>query len=256
MNDEKPESATPIQLAILAALIDPEGCRKGHNRDALFRAMSLLRDSAALSDEMAEKSDAEQAKMLAVLASTGSQGARQLLDALTRINKPPEPMLTLAEKDEEEDTLRPYLEQHCNLEGKTGRKSWSRVRTVLDNFRAWITSRTNELNILFAAQIYATEERLKRLQEQFAAGSVLHDEIQGYHYRDPEGECWEFFIKHQISDEDGRALRYEFSQDEADGLISWKRRIRTAPGGLGAVRALTREEILDLGKPTLPKSDG
>ncbi len=107
MSEEKPESATPLEIAMLAAVIDPAACREGNLRDALFRAMALFRESAALCDEMATKSYPEQTEMLMTLFREGNKGAGRLMDVFVRmITDAPVPMLTLAASDDEGDTLR------------------------------------------------------------------------------------------------------------------------------------------------------
>ena len=51
MRDEKARSATPIEIAVLAAVIDPAACREGNQPDALFHALDLYQESCRLCDE-------------------------------------------------------------------------------------------------------------------------------------------------------------------------------------------------------------
>ena len=150
----KAETASPLELAMLAALLSPDACRGDHSRDALLRAMALLRESAALCAEVAAKPHHELLAMLQEEMEPGHEsGAFRLFKAMVKSSAPPPAVLTLSKKDAGTDTLRPYLEKCASFEGRTGRKSWARVRTVLDNFQAWFVDLANANNIKNAAGI-------------------------------------------------------------------------------------------------------
>ena len=78
--------ASPLELATLAALINPAGCRSGGSNDALLHAMALLEESAALLREMGPMSRIERINLLherfLECVVTGKDGASHLLRAL------------------------------------------------------------------------------------------------------------------------------------------------------------------------------
>lgn len=224
------EAATPLELAALAVLIDPAAFRVGNGRDALFQAMSAFLESAALCDEMAKMTYEQQRAMLLGESSAGSKGAKRLIETLLRLTTPPESFLTLAVRDDEDDTLRPYLENHCNLEGKKHRKSWSRVRTVMNNLRYWLVFAANEDN-------------------RKNAGSTQNEE-----WEDAERVCDQFFRRYGVGPfgKNAEPGGYRFPQEVVDRFIAWKKWIRTQKGGMTAVRPLTREEIFQ--KPIKKKN--
>ena len=246
MNEEKPESATALEIAMLAALIAPAACREGNCRDALFRAMALFQESAALCDEMAKQSHREQIEMLASAATQGDQGAGRLLFAMSRTRK--QPLLTLGMRDDEQDTLRPYLETHCNLEGTKGRKSWGGIRTVLKNLRCWTVFTVNNRNTSNAASIQAREVRDEAearakgcsVEELNAAGRSSY---QDERWQDAERAFEEFLASYAVL-ENGQPAGYSFPQQTVDLFIAWKRWIRSQKGGMGAVHPRPREEVL------------
>jgi len=240
--------ASPVELATLATLIDPAACGGGNCRDALFRAIALLEESAAMCNEMKKRSSEEWTELIVAEFRSGSKGAGRLLELLSRRSlNAQRRSLTLALRDDEKDSLRPYLEEGCNFKGKTGRKAWSRVRTVLDNLRCWWISRANEHNTTNAGSIKARETRDAE-DAQTRGCSVEELQMRGYGYY--ECERWhdavpEFdeFLAGQEVLKNGKVSGHSFPSELIDMFMGWKRWIRTQKGGMSAVRPLTRDEI-------------
>ena len=210
--------------------------------------MALFNESAALCDEMAKKSFSEQTEMLTLLAMSGNRGAGRLADLMTRmVMDAPVPVLTLGMSDEDNDTLRPYLEKQCNLEGTKGRKSWSGIRTVLKNLRCWLVFLVNTDNTRNAASIQARDIRDKEdarakgcsVEELNAAGWSGYQDQQ---WVDTE-RAFEEFLARYADFKNGQPAGHSFPQEVVDRFIVWKRWIRTQKGGMTAVRPLTREEV-------------
>lgn len=252
-------AATPLELAMLAALIDPAACNEGGCRDALFRAMTLFQESVALCYEMGKKSHLEQIEFLTRLVVEGQKGAGRLCDVLHRIrSNAPASVLTLASKNGEQDTLRPYLEEHCNFEGKTRKKSWSRVRTVLDNLRCWWISCANEHNTSNAVSIQARDIRDDEIaRAKGCSVEELRRRGWGYYesqrWNDAEREFKEFLARHEQW-KNRKLAGYSFPRETMDEFIKWKRSNRQK-GGMRAVRPLTREEVFaEPVKENIPKS--
>ena len=251
--------ASSMELALLAAVLDPEGCRAGASRDALLHAMALFEESEALCQVLQPM---DRMQRLTWLWQAGrldpKSGAIHLHTVLAEpILNPPVPVLTLALQDGQGDELRPYLQKHANLEGTTGRKSWSRLRTVQDNLRKWMTWLVNLDN---ERAIRQQEERDKNEAERrriTVARLRREKEYRaGAQWTDVDEFCADFYHRYAVKVE-GELDRYEIPREVVDNFIRWKKEIRRAPGGIGAVRPLSREEILrNLGRrscATLPR---
>jgi hypothetical protein len=189
MNKDQSPSAPPpaasvpptaLELAMLAATIDPRACGAGRFREALLLAMALLDESAILREEKTTRSAEEWRAMLSAELQQGNKGAQLYLErSAGRALREPEKTLTLALSDHGEDTIRPYLSEHCNLEGKgneAGRKAWGSVRTVRDNFRKMFVDEANKANLANAKK------------------SSLPDEL----WRDGDREFDEYLESHQV----------------------------------------------------------
>jgi hypothetical protein len=221
--------------------------------------MALFEESAAICDAMAKKSPSEQIEMILGAKDEGCKGAGRLLDVLLRIGlNAPEPILTLSLLDDDNDTLRPYLEEHGNLEGKTGRKSWSSVRMVDTNLRLMIVDQANQHNQSNAARIQASE--LRDAAEARAKGCAVEDlrsrASRAYDYnevwRDADADFDRFLTEHSII-KAGKVTGYAFPHGVADMLLKWKRNIRRR-GGIKNVRPLTRDEVFGkASKKKIPK---
>ena len=252
----EPTTVSDFQLAMLAATIHPEACRTGNARDALLGAMALLMESETFCTEFGAMNRTELVNWLGEISLSerisGMDGASRLLEAISRAANKPPPPLTLAKRDNDDDTLRSYLNEKLNLEGKkSGQEAWVNVRTVLDNFRWMFVDHANTHNKTNAARI---QERDKRDEEQARAqgisvaqlrgqgGHFLHDE----EWRDGEAEYKEFLDRRAVRDASGKVVRYEIGRNYADSLTAWKKEIRRC-GGVKKLRPLTREEVF--GKP-------
>lgn len=244
-----------MELALLAAVLDPEGCRAGASRDALLHAMALFEESEALC-QMLQAMDRMQ--RLTWLWEVGrlepKGGAMHLHTVLAEpILHPPVPVLTLALQDGQADQLRPYLQKHANLEGATGRKSWSRLRTVHDNLRKWMTWLVNLDN---EKAIRRQEEQDQREAERRRIAVARLRREKDYRAEVPWTDAGEFcadFYRRYAIQAGGELVRYEIPREVVDNFIRWKKEIRRAPGGIGAVQPLSRQEILrNLGKKINP----
>lgn len=242
--------ATILELAMLAAMIDPAACREGNNEAALFRAFALLEESTSFCEEWGPMSLDERVSKLRILAFEQNSGARHLLDSIVRRwEKLPLPMLTLAMRDREEDTIRPYLQRHANFGGMdTNRKGWSSVRTVVHNLRRWCVSLVNDDNSQNAERMRARD--LRDEEEAKAKGcsvETLHaGGWSGYvdeQWVDAESKFDEFLKTHEVW-KNGQLTGYLFREEAIKNFVKWKKQIRTQKGGMTAVRVLTRKEVL------------
>ncbi|MDQ3622544.1 MAG: hypothetical protein M3463_08660 [Verrucomicrobiota bacterium] len=249
----KEREATPWQLALLAALLNPDGCRQGKARDAVYMAISLFDETVAVCEEMAAKSPQEQLHMLAA-DLPGSPAAGQLHHSrITQALYPDRILtLTLARNDDEEDTLRPYLAEKLNLEGRTGRKVWSRVRTVRDNLQKFFIDRANRHNRENADRIKARELR----EEQLPVGARPYDE-RWYDGEADYKQSLAEWAKKKTVDGTEQVVRYEIPQALVDDFIEWRRDIRRQKGGVKTVRQLTRGEVFaEPCQKKIPKRQG
>ena len=251
----EPTTVSDFQLAMLAATIHPEACRTGNSRDALLGALALFEESTALCIELGAMNLKERVNWLSEIAFadrvSGMDGASRLLNVISRAANKPPPPLTLALRDEESDSLRPYLQKYCNLERSPERKSWDRVRTVRENLWKWIVDLLNQDNLRNAASIQARDIRDE--EEARAKGcSVEELNAVGWSGYDNErwqdaGEYFEKWLNTQAIWKGAHIAGYAFPEEVVKNFMAWKRRIRTQKGGMSEVQPLTREEAL--GKP-------
>jgi hypothetical protein len=259
---DPPEKITPVELAMLAAVIDPRACQSGNFRSTLLQALALFEESAAICQEMSSRNCMELLEMLEKGSLSGSSGSRQLFNTLVSqvLSARRERILTLAAHDGDSDTVRPYLAKELNLEGKTGRKVWSRTRTVRDNLRLMCIDRANQWNRANAARILAHErqeeeqarkDRLEALLCGVSVGLVSDGRFRpAGGWRDGQKEFEEFMSRCEVRKE-GKVHHHEIPQVTIDALVEWKREIRRR-GGIKTIRPLTREEVL--GKPVKKKN--
>ena len=256
----KQTTVSDFQLAMLAATIHPEACRSGNARDALLAALALWEESTALCIELGPKSLSEKLDWLMENGALfGHCGASRLHNAICRSAKKSALILTLGMRDKEEDTLRPYLAEKLNLEGKkSGRPAWAQVRTVLENFRVMFKDHAITHNQDNAARIKernTLDEELARKKgitvEQLRAqgGVSLHDE----QWRDWEADYQSFLDRSGVRDARGKVIRYEVEQIVADMFIAWKKSVKKR-GGVNKVKALRVGDISEkVPKKKIPK---
>jgi hypothetical protein len=174
---DSPEKITPVELAMLAALVDPKACQSGDFRSTLLQALALFEESAVICQELASRDFMERLEVLEKGLLSGSSGSRQLIDTLVSqaLSAARQPILTLAARDKDSDTVRPYLADELNLEGKTGRKVWSQTRTIFENLRLMYVDRANQWNRANAARILEHE----RHEEEHARKDRLEAKRRG-----------------------------------------------------------------------------
>lgn len=239
---EKPESNTaaepakPIELSVLAALLNPEACRAGDCRETLVQAALLFEESKALCREWARMPKADVLNILRKdPLNLVSCRLAQLLD-----RPESEATLTLLKDAKKSDELREYLEKQLNLEGKTRSRSWSRPRTVLDNLHYWVTDNVNKRNARTA------EYSSLYFQTQLQSGGWEDAEDAWAQYLDryaaDKNGC--VTVNAQDSGQSPRVVdRYIFPKKEIDAFIAWKRPIRRQKGGMTAIRAISYAEF-------------
>lgn len=227
-NGKRAEQIEPTQLAMLAALLAPNACKTGEARSVLFHAIALWEESVTLCDELGPLNIEDRLNLLAPLSANGDLGARHLHGVLFRkYYDRPEPTLTLAARDEDGDTLRPYLVEQANFEGQKGeRKAWSQIRTVLDNFKKFFLAWANRENQQNVHNLRGEMERLGEVPSWESGGKLYCTNVKR----------WERF-------KDGKLTHYEIPESAANRLIRWRRDIRPT-GGLKSVRSLTLEEVI------------
>jgi hypothetical protein len=249
---DSPEKITPVELAMLAALVDPKACQSGDFRSTLLQALALFEESAVICQELASTNFMERLEVLEKGSLSGSSGSRQLIDTLvSQALSARQPILTLAARDKDSDTVRPYLADELNLEGKTGRKVWSQTRTVFDNLRLMYVDRAHQWNRDNAARILEHE----RHEEEQARKDRLEAKRRGVSvelvsdgrfrpaggWRDGQKEFEELMSRCEVR-KGGKVDHYDIPKVAIDAFLKWKREIRRR-GGIKAIRPLTREEF-------------
>jgi hypothetical protein len=250
---EPPEQITPVKLATLAALIDPKACQSGNSWGTLLQALALFEESASICEEMESRSLTERIELLQKDSLSGSSGVHRLFEALVNpILNAPQPVLTLAARDNGSDMVRPYLADELNLEGKTGRKVWSRTRTVHDNLRLMYIDQANHWNLANAARILAQEhhedeqgrsDRREAQRRGYSVELISAGRFRPGGWRDGRKEFEKLMSRCEVSKQ-GKVHHYEIPQVVITALVEWKRKIRRTPGGIRAIRPLSREEVL------------
>lgn len=231
---------SPLELAKLAAALHPEACRNGDVAETLLAAWALFVRSSALCERFTRLSELEQLEQLSQMALAGSRGAARLLETLGEAAfKRDVPMLVLSARDTESDQLRDYLREKANFERSPQRQAWGSPRTVLDNFRSMFVHRANEHNQRNAAEIFAHEKATKNTSG--SAGSTTWVPECAV-WRDGDAEYKACKGKWAVT-ERGKVVEYRIPKDVVDAMISWKRHIRTVPGGKKSVRPLSREDV-------------
>lgn len=232
--------STAWELAVLTVLLNREAIELGESREGILSAMKFLEECADLQEKIYGLKLEDRVELLTDGALGGSDAAVLLARVFSKQRMVPEKMLILTEKDAE-DTVRPYLSEHGNLEGrKPERKSWSTVRVVKDNLRLMFISKANEHNRACAAKIEAREKSdpaSQALPEVFA--NLVPDEEK---WRDGVGD-FERFLQEAEEEGGAKPARYRISVRKLDELIRWKREIRRQKGGSKAVRSLRRKEV-------------
>ena len=158
--DEPERQPAALEIAQLAALIDPQACRSGNFRNALLMAVALFEDSKDVCGmlEAAENDSLGRDGLLSFGALSGSDGANRLANLYRkRALITPMPVLTL-DTGANTDTCRAYLAKNLNLEGKKKQQEpWKNARSVLDNLKAMFVDSTNKLNRENASRILERE---------------------------------------------------------------------------------------------------
>lgn len=136
----------PLTLAELAAAIDPQAIREGNMQESLERAQMLLwqaglRAALIRRDHHAEKG------IVPIRTMADYEREADLLNKGWVVVEPSEVLVLSEEKSR--DTLRPYLREHCNFEGKNAkgkRGGWKTVRSVMDDLQLWFFDRAEAYN--------------------------------------------------------------------------------------------------------------
>ena len=174
------------------------------------------------------------------------------------------PLRLDADESRESDEVRDFLSKHCNLEGKTGRKSWATVRMVWDNFSLMFVSHANAHNERNKDRIIAAENLTAEMNAANTGNGSLpqRDLSEDEVWQDGEAEFEEFergatkYVSNGDSAGNKKARKkvshYEIGRADLRDLIRWKRHMKTQ-GGIKAVRPRTREEILGPLKKNNPK---
>ena len=264
------DTPTPLELAQLAAAINPEACRSDDPSDAVAKALELVAKCRVVCKSLMIEGFQEQVRVIDDNLPKGSEFARKMglwtihraLPALEKV-----PTLTLALTNNDPDTLRPYLDQNLKLEGKRGRKkggSWG-VRVVHKNLLKMFIDRANEHNRSNASKIQSREERIEnaakaqgRPVEALGSSLTYEDEV----WRDGTAEYKAFLRSCEVR-QDGeiyyeqgmkppserkqpKLVRYDIPLPNVNALIRWKHDIRLrgkGKSGIGKVQQLEREEV-------------
>ena len=236
------KQATALELAMLAAMINPAACRNGNSRDAVFQAMILFHESIDICEKMAAGDPLKFLDSIRWECRAAGELWHMLIE---KFLKTPDVFLTLAIRDKDDDELRPYLAERLKLEGRTGRKGWCNVRTVTDNLRAMLVDLANRRNRLNADGIRAREladekeakERGITVEQVRIGRTTLRNEL----WEDGETEFNNLMGRAAVW-ENGAVARHRFRKGFVDEFIKWKRDIRRR-GGSKAIGPLTRAEV-------------
>lgn len=143
----------PLTLAQIAAALDPGAILAGKTKEPLERAAVLLMDAGELCARLSGEGLADlriklvnsEADYEAVVASTLNTPAEEhvYFPAVA-------PDVLILSENPALDTLRSYLRERANFEGKRPkgkREAWKTTRAVKDNLRRWFIARANDENI-------------------------------------------------------------------------------------------------------------
>ncbi len=247
------DSISPRDIAIIAALLNPSACKsetRSERRSALCDALTLWQESVFLTEELGPNITLESVEAFCDSSKNrnsrlGNGLFRLLLEQSADL---PEPTLTLGLRDRDQDTLRAFLAENANFEGKKPeRKQWSQVRSVWNNFEKFFIAAANRHNEANANRIRNSEEQDRVLSER--ASSKGGQSVSTRPKRSDEvWEDWrteiEAFRKEVKRYKDGKLTHHEIPEGMVRGLIRWKRDIRNQKGGLSAIQPRTREEVL------------
>lgn len=252
--DNEKKKVSFVEVAFLAAILSPDDCRKGAGQGPILNAIALLEESAALCRELEPMDLMQKINWLHAQALSCHPGALRLATAYSApILNPTVPVLTLALHGDLKDTLREFLEEHCNLEGRTFRKSWSNARTVTDNLRKWHIDMANAHNTANAAAIRQREalegaearERDCSIDELRSGRTTYLHEL----WRDGEKDFAEFLSRHAV-EVNGKVAGYEIPQGVVERFIEWKRDVRRRKGGMSGIKPVTRAAVFPKGVKT------
>ncbi|TCO86786.1 hypothetical protein EV701_1261 [Chthoniobacter flavus] len=225
------DKVNPMALAMLAALIDPEGCKRADATGPLLRAMALLHQGHSLCAVMEPMDSSQKVAWLQkhdldADPFDSQSPTYQLIQALGArpkwAGRSPSQRLTFPSRQDDSDTLQEYLEKHCPLEGANNaeRKSWATFRKTKENLVSWTIHCANAANL------------------EMAVGLRENSEVQAL-WKDPEAEVKHFFQRWRIEGEEGgrgpNAERWAFPVALVEGFIEWRKWIRTN-GGIKSVR--------------------
>lgn len=268
---------TPLELARLAATIDPAACNTDDPSDAVIKALELLEKCGVTCTALMNPGSQEQVRVIDDNLPKGSEFARKMgfwlnsraLEVVEKIS-----FLTLAMRDKDPDTLRPYLHQNLKLEGKrVGKKAacWS-VRTVRGNLLKMFIDQANEHNRSNASKIQIRDDRIEnaaktqgRPVEAFGSSLAYENEI----WRDGTAEYKAFLRSCEVRQDGGieydqalkppserkqpELVRYDIPLPHVNALIRWKHDIRRS-GGSSNVRQLERADVFSSREKNFRKS--
>ena len=251
------------ELALIAATLNPAACR---SRDAAERRSTLLHAAALWLEADAVTRELNQLLVWGDISRPtykgqpdDSSGANHLVEVQVQaLPQPLSPFFTLARKDQDADTVRPYLQKNLNLEGKKpGRKSWGNVQTVWRNFRWFYIAYANRQNQKNAARINAKDDQVRNLAKQQGKDeAVVRGALTRYsdsEWMDGTAE-FEEFRKAAERHKDGKLSHYEIEECRVLGLMEWKNDVRKQGGAAKAGQPLTRGQVLQtLVKKNIPK---
>jgi hypothetical protein len=226
----KPESVSPGNLALLAALIDPANCGSEDPTPALESALYLLLRSAAVTDGLKAAGSIEK-----YAPQTKHLGLGRFI--LAHVRDVPlllgDDEIDRAEADKKHppngvEYVQNFLQRKLNFEGKSSAsRSWKRVRAVRENVARFVVWNVNAANIRRAKSAFRAD--VKTRARKFGrwnwkdANEAVDEHWDGWEHPDLEG----WLIP--------RAFLRRF--------VRWYREIRRMGVGFKTIMPLTRAEV-------------
>jgi hypothetical protein len=249
-SEPEPKSAPvpePMDLAQLAALLDPQACIGPGAKDVLKNAHDLYVASAFyVSDTKRLTAEQLYERDVASLHTLGFK--ERLLEVSAEGAK-----LRLYRKDRTDgDPAKDYLQEYS----RAGLRDWKKTRSVLDAIKKYFIYRANSHNTKYAKHIAELEASHLRMAAE--RGTTLQRLRNGMEI--PVIELWfdaeeyyaDFLVKIQVPgpefDDDCKKIQskieyWEIPREFLDQIISWRHELRKRKIDWKGIRLRSREEI-------------
>jgi hypothetical protein len=242
----------PIEIAKLAALLDPKACRGPRANDVLRKAVGLVAAATWTLEYFEELPDLKRMEQkVSWMVDFGFKDT--LINDMVAANK-----LRLYREFRADDLVKKHLKDQCAwLEIKT-------TRSVLELIEKYFANSANIHNGKHAEAISALEEQHEKMArernttvERLRNGMGIPDNER---WRDAKYNYEDFLSKAQVpqpyADDKGELIKpkveyWQIDKDFLDALVVWRRYLKSLKGTLKVpwktLRALSRDELWSRG---------